>query len=69
VNIARVNPVLEWAYSTVWAFIHGYSVPYCALYDQARLPRRFFPPADDETKLADFTERAPARADETPLLP
>jgi hypothetical protein len=27
------------------------------------------PAADEETTLADFTERAPARADETPLLP
>jgi len=30
----RVNPILEWGYHSVWAFIKYYKLPYCSLYDR-----------------------------------
>lgn len=34
-NIRRIlNPIIDWTYEDVWAFIRDYEIPYCELYDQ-----------------------------------
>ncbi|KAJ1971728.1 FAD1 flavin adenine dinucleotide synthetase [Dimargaris xerosporica] len=33
-SFVRVNPVINWSFNDVWAFLRRFDVPYCALYDQ-----------------------------------
>ena len=33
-QIVRVNPILDWSYSTIWGFLRGCGLEYCKLYDE-----------------------------------
>jgi len=36
-DFIRVNPVIDWSYEQIWAFLKDFSIPYCKLYDEGRL--------------------------------
>ncbi|KAI0767244.1 hypothetical protein C8Q74DRAFT_1279098 [Fomes fomentarius] len=33
-RFVRVNPIINWSYSDVWAYLRRFEVPYCGLYDE-----------------------------------
>ncbi|TFK87279.1 adenine nucleotide alpha hydrolases-like protein [Polyporus arcularius HHB13444] len=33
-RFVRVNPIINWSYSDVWAYLKRFDVPYCNLYDE-----------------------------------
>ena len=33
-RFVRVNPIINWSYSDVWAYLKRFNVPYCSLYDE-----------------------------------
>lgn len=32
--LMRVNPILDWSYSTIWEFLIHFKIPFCSLYTQ-----------------------------------
>ncbi|KAI0822382.1 hypothetical protein BC628DRAFT_1417787 [Trametes gibbosa] len=33
-RFVRVNPIINWTYADVWAYLRRFEVPYCSLYDE-----------------------------------
>ncbi|KAI1792370.1 adenine nucleotide alpha hydrolases-like protein [Ganoderma leucocontextum] len=33
-RFVRVNPIINWSYSHIWAYLSRFRIPYCSLYDQ-----------------------------------
>ncbi|KAI0753257.1 adenine nucleotide alpha hydrolases-like protein [Daedaleopsis nitida] len=33
-RFVRINPIINWAYADVWAYLRRFNVPYCGLYDE-----------------------------------
>ncbi|KAI0768239.1 hypothetical protein BD413DRAFT_633896 [Trametes elegans] len=33
-RFVRVNPIINWSYADVWAYLKKFDVPYCSLYDE-----------------------------------